>query len=143
MNIRSAAVPPWVFRATLPFGVLMMLGELMPLSLRLAVRFAIDAETRSRLARLPAAPDDAELAAKVARQFRRIALFASGVVTAMVLSDFLRAAAAGPLDAVGHRDRRRDCRSSVRATRDVWSSAFARTTRRSSNGLLQILGMTD
>ena len=87
LHIGSADVRPWVFQAALPLVVFLMLGEAMPLAIRLAVHFATGPEPRARLSRLPAAAGDAQLTAKIARQFRRMALFAAGVVTVMVLSD--------------------------------------------------------
>ncbi len=70
-------------------GVLMTfltLGVLVPLAMRIAAAASID---RAAEEKLSGAPGDAALAAKIARQFRRVAVFAAGVIVLIFVTTMM------------------------------------------------------
>jgi hypothetical protein len=67
-----------------PIAVFLLFGYGMPLAVRLA---AIAATTEAMHAGLAVAPGDAELAAKIVAQFRRMAAFIAGVLFLIAASE--------------------------------------------------------
>jgi hypothetical protein len=87
LPIDRAAMPPWAFGTTLTLVVFVLLVIILPLAMRIAGGLVAGGDFGAKIARLPDSGGDTALATKVTAQVRRMALFASAVVLAMVLSD--------------------------------------------------------
>ena len=68
----------------IPIATFLLLGYGFPLAIRLAAAFAMNEAMRARIS---AAPGDAAIAAKIPRQFRRVAAFAAGVLFVIAASE--------------------------------------------------------
>jgi hypothetical protein len=76
--------PPGLLLA-ISVAVFVLFGYGFPFAIRLAAAFVAHRSMRAKLAALPG---DAELAAKIARQFRRMAAFIAGVLFLIAASEF-------------------------------------------------------
>jgi len=79
-----AKAGPLGLLAAIAIATFLLLGYGFPLAMRLAAAFATDDAMRAQLS---AAPGDADLAAKIPRQFRRVAAFAAATLVLIAASE--------------------------------------------------------
>jgi hypothetical protein len=79
-----AQAGPLGLLAAIAIATFLLLGYGFPLAMRLAAAFATDDAMRAQLS---AAPGDADLAAKIPRQFRRVAAFAAATLVLIAASE--------------------------------------------------------
>jgi len=92
-----AQLGPLGLLAVIPLAAFVLFGHAFPLAIRLAAALATDDAMRAKLIALPG---DAELAAKIPRQFRRMAAFIAGVLFLIAASELYLPAGAQHVAAV-------------------------------------------
>jgi hypothetical protein len=80
-----AQLGPLGLLVAIPIVVYVLFGHGFPLAIRIAAAFSATQPVRAKLTALPG---DAELAAKIERQFRRMAAFIAGVFFLITVSEF-------------------------------------------------------